>query len=148
MSLEPISKMGAQHRGRRGARQARRDDREYREYLRKEQRRLAGCIAGRMPSPFLRWVLTQSLCGDRDRGRLDAAIAAVAFLIGDHGLEQMAPPEIGPERLGDPDLGIGDLPEEEVADAHLTARPDEQVGVRLARRVEKLAEAALVEVVG
>src|SRR5262245_25575604 len=57
MSLEPISKMGAQHRGRRGARQARRDDREYREYLRKEQRRLAGCIAGRMPSPFLRWVL-------------------------------------------------------------------------------------------
>jgi hypothetical protein len=48
--------MGAQHRGRRGARQARRDDRAYREYVREEQRRLTGCIAGRMPAPFLRWV--------------------------------------------------------------------------------------------
>src|SRR5262245_1397662 len=49
--------MGAQHRGRRGARQARRDDRAYREYVREEQRRLTGCIAGRMPAPFMRWVL-------------------------------------------------------------------------------------------
>src|SRR5262245_6362937 len=89
-----------------------------------------------------------SLRGDRDRRRLDAAVATVAFLIGDDGLEQMASPEIGPERLGDPDLGVCNLPEEEVADAHLAARPDEQVGIGLARRVEKLAEAALVEVVG
>jgi len=40
----------AQHRGRRDARLARRDDREYRQYARKEQRRQAGCIAGRMPA--------------------------------------------------------------------------------------------------
>src|SRR4030095_2925626 len=55
-----MSKMGAQHRGRRGARLARRDDREYREYLREEQRRQAGCIAGRMPPPFCVWVLGPS----------------------------------------------------------------------------------------
>src|SRR5262245_58443521 len=46
-----------EHRGRRGARVARRDDREYREYLSEEQRRQSGCITGRMPAPFMRWVL-------------------------------------------------------------------------------------------
>src|SRR5712692_2244908 len=40
------------HRGRRCARLARRDDREYREYLREEQRRQAGCSAGRMQADF------------------------------------------------------------------------------------------------
>src|SRR6266508_502066 len=40
------------HRGRRGARLARREEGEYREYLTDEQRREAGCIAGRMP-PYL-----------------------------------------------------------------------------------------------
>src|SRR6266516_5855395 len=40
------------HRGRRGARVARREEGEYREYLTDEQRREAGCIAGRMP-PYL-----------------------------------------------------------------------------------------------
>src|SRR4051812_14600110 len=55
--LEPISQMGTSHRGRRGARLARRDDGEYREYLTEEQRRQTGCIAGRMPTPFVRWVL-------------------------------------------------------------------------------------------
>ena len=58
--------MGAQHRGRRGARQARRDDREYREYLREEQRRQPGCIVGRMPAPFMRWVLAQYSTPPRD----------------------------------------------------------------------------------
>src|SRR5665811_903089 len=42
---------------RRRARLARRDDGEYREYLTEEQRRQPGCIAGRMPAPFMRWVL-------------------------------------------------------------------------------------------
>jgi hypothetical protein len=35
-------------------RMARRDDREYWLYVRKEQRRQAGCIAGRMPGWFRR----------------------------------------------------------------------------------------------
>src|SRR3954468_3178993 len=52
----PIQK-SLMHRGRRSARDARRDDREYREYLREEQRRQAGCIAGRMPAPLMRWAL-------------------------------------------------------------------------------------------
>src|SRR5687767_4878187 len=52
--------MRAQHRGPRGARLARRDDREYREYLREEQRRQPGCIAGRMPAPFMRRILASA----------------------------------------------------------------------------------------
>src|SRR5439155_21625473 len=39
------------------------------------------------------------------------------------------------------------LPEQEVADAHLSARADQEVGIRLAGRIEKFAEAALVEIV-
>src|SRR5262245_65806984 len=56
-TLEPISQVGAQHRGRRGARPARREEGEYRPYATDEQRSRTGCIAGRMPSPFVRWVL-------------------------------------------------------------------------------------------
>src|SRR5688572_24008090 len=71
---------GGEYRGRRGARLARRDDREYREYLSDEQRRQglvpqrgsrvgveAGCIAGRMPAPFVRWVPSSSI---RNGGKL------------------------------------------------------------------------------
>ena len=71
------------------------------------------------------------------RRRLDAAVPAVALLVGDDGLEQVAAAEVGPERLGDPDLGVGDLPEQEVADAHLAARADQQVGIGLPGRVEQ-----------
>jgi hypothetical protein len=39
--------------------------RQDREYLREEQRRLAGRIAGRMPSPFLTWVPARRAPGHR-----------------------------------------------------------------------------------
>src|SRR5437867_13246031 len=84
---------------------------------------------------------TLSLCAERHRRRLDPAVAAVALLVRDNRVEQIAPAEIGPQRLGDPNLGVGDLPEEEVADAHLAARADQQIRIRLAGGVEELAEA-------
>src|SRR6266850_1535664 len=89
-----------------------------------------------------------SFGAERDGRRLDAAVAAVALLVGDDGFEQMAAAEVGPERLGDPDLGIRDLPQQEVAHAHLAARANQQIGIRLPRRVEEVAEAPLVEIVG
>ena len=46
----------------------------------------------------------------------------------------------GHEDVGDPDLGIGDLPEQEVRDAQLAARADEEVGIGLAGRVEVASE--------
>src|SRR5690349_14402168 len=60
-----------------------------------------------------------SLRAQRDGRRLDAAVAALALLIGDDGLEQIPPPEIGPQPFGHPDLRVRDLPQQEVADPHL-----------------------------
>src|SRR5262249_45150080 len=37
--------------------------------------------------------------------------------------------EVGPEGLRHPDLGVGDLPEQEVAHAHLARRADQQIRV-------------------
>src|SRR5262245_56813061 len=89
-----------------------------------------------------------SLGRDRDWRCLESAVAAVALLIGEHGLEQMAAAEIGPQRFGDPDLGVRDLPEQDVADAHLAARPDQQIRIGLPGGVEEVAEATLVEIIG
>src|SRR5262245_22940397 len=50
---------------------------------------------------------------------------AVAFLVVRHGLVEMAAAEIRPQRVRDPHLGVGELPEHEVGDAHLTAGADE-----------------------
>ena len=56
--------------------------------------------------------------------------------------------EVGPQGLAEDELGVGALPEQEVAGALLAAGPDDQVGVRLAGGVELVAEALLVDVVG
>src|ERR1700730_16194518 len=63
----------------------------------------------------------------------DAAVAALALLKGEDRLEEMALAEVGPERGGDPDLAVRDLPEQEVGDSHLPARADQQVRVRESR---------------
>src|SRR5205085_7254392 len=57
-----------------------------------------------------------------DRRLLDTAVAAVSLLIRHDGFEQMTLAEIRPQRVRHPDLGVGDLPQQEVADAHLAAR--------------------------
>ena len=71
----------------------------------------------------------------------DPAVPALALLVVGHRLQQVAAPEVGPQHVGDPDLRVGDLPEQEVADAHLAAGADEQVGVGLAGGVEVGARA-------
>src|SRR5206468_4939868 len=68
---------------------------------------------------------------------LDAAVAPLAFLVLEDGLEKMLAPEIRPICGSDPDFGIGDLPEKKVADAHFPAGADQQIGIRDARGVEK-----------
>src|SRR5215203_5539370 len=40
----------------------------------------------------------------------DAAEAAVAFLVREHAFEQVLAAEVGPQRIGDPDLRVRDLP--------------------------------------
>ena len=56
--------------------------------------------------------------------------------------------EVGPERLGEVELGVGRLPDQEVRQALLAAGPDDEVRVGQADRVERRADGGLVDVLG
>src|SRR5438067_2563511 len=57
-------------------------------------------------------------------------------------------PEVRPVGGRDPQLGVGDLPQQEVRDPHLTAGADQQIGIRHAVGVEGAADVGLRDVVG
>src|SRR5919108_5564539 len=59
-----------------------------------------------------------------------AAEPALAPRVRGDGLVQGFGAEVGPERIGEVELGVRELPEEEVGDALLAARADEEVGLR------------------
>src|SRR3954447_5195213 len=77
--------------------------------------------------------------------RLDSAVAALARLEVDDRLEEMLFPEVGPEHLRHVDLGVGDLPEEEVRYAQLAAGADQEIGIVDVRGVEVIAEERFVD---
>src|SRR5262245_31894301 len=54
--------------------------------------------------------------------------------------------EVGPERIRHVDLRVRDLPEQVVADAPLSARTNQQIGIGLTGGVEKAREALLVQI--
>src|SRR5882724_13705226 len=66
----------------------------------------------------------------------DAAVAALALLKLEQGLKQSRSIEIRPERFGNEDFSIGDLPEQKIADAHLAAGTDQQIGIGQAIRIQ------------
>jgi len=78
--------------------------------------------------------------------RADAAVAPLALLVGEHRFYEMLPAEVRPQRVGDVDLRVCDLPEQVVAHAHLTARPNQQIRIRLTGGVEKTRKALFVEI--
>ena len=83
--------------------------------------------------------------GDAAR-RLEAAEASLASLESENRLEQVSRRKSG-QRVGvTTDLGVGDLPEQEVRDPHLTRRSDQQVGIGLAGGVEGAGDRRLVDV--
>src|SRR5690348_601798 len=53
---------------------------------------------------------------------IEAAVAALALLIFRNALEKVKAAKIRPESCGHIDLGIGQLPEEEIAEPHLARR--------------------------
>jgi len=61
----------------------------------------------------------------------EASEAAFAALVGGDGFEEVSSAEVGPEAIGDVDLGVGDLPEEEVGDTLLAGGSDDEVGVAM-----------------
>ena len=76
--------------------------------------------------------LVSSLTIGRSGG--DAAEAAVAPLELEQGVVQLPAAEVRPEHGRDHELGVGQLPEQEVADALFARRADEQVGIGACRR--------------
>src|SRR5882757_7598487 len=78
-------------------------------------------------------------------GFAEATEAAFAALVGGDGFEEMEAVEIGPETVGDEDLGVGDLPEEKIGDTLLAGGADDEVGVGHVPGVERARDAGLVE---
>ena len=78
-------------------------------------------------------------------GLAEATEAAFAALVGGDGFEKVEAVEVGPEAVGDEDLGVGDLPEEEVGDALLSGGTDDEVGVGHVRGVEGAGDGGLIE---
>ena len=89
------------------------------------------------------WRDSEPLARGGAGGRGDGAVTAFAFLVVEEGFEEASAIEIGPERVGDKNFGVGDLPEEEIADAHLAAGSDQQVGIREVGGVEVAREIVL-----
>src|SRR5688500_2352951 len=63
-------------------------------------------------TPLTSRTMRELLHAGGHRGRGNSPITAVAFLIREDCFQQMAAPEVWPERIGDPDLGVRDLPQE------------------------------------
>src|SRR5438552_17432868 len=67
--------------------------------------------------------------------------------VGDRAIE-LRRTEVRPQRRGDPQLGVRDLPQEEVRDPHLAAGPDEQVRIGHAHGVERVVHVGLGDLLG
>lgn len=76
----------------------------------------------------------------------EAAIAAIALLIISNRLQQVNAAKVRPEHSGQIQLGIGSLPQEEVAEAKLTAGADDQVQLRQIARIEMTVDGVLVDI--
>src|SRR6266571_2086256 len=82
----------------------------------------------------------------RDMSGRDPAEPPVPPLIVEDGLEQVTPRDVGPEDRRDVQLGVGELPQQEIGEPAFTGRPDQQVRVAPGRRVELGANGVLVDV--
>src|SRR5207253_4164841 len=77
-------------------------------------------------------------------GPLAPAEAAPAAGVVVEGGAELPLAEIGPERVDEDELGVGELPQEEVRDPQLAGGTDQKVGVRHVGRVEIGRERFLV----
>src|SRR5881227_2054714 len=82
----------------------------------------------------------------RDMSGGDPAEPPLPTLVVEDGLEQVAPRDVGPEDRRDVQLGVGELPQQEIGEPAFTGRPDQQVRVAPGRRVELGANRVLVDV--
>src|SRR5262245_16580976 len=59
--------------------------------------------------------------------------------------EELPFAEVRPQRLGDVDLRVGDLPQQKVRETHLATRPDQEVGIGDSGGAEALRDRVLVD---
>jgi len=58
----------------------------------------------------------------------------------------MPAPEVGPQRFGKVDFRVRDLPEQEIADAHLAARANQQVRIGQTARIQVLLNLWFIDI--
>src|SRR6266480_1342074 len=102
-------------------------------------------LSRRLSTPDLLGVSSATLAGTATSHPTEAPVAAL--VIGDGAIE-VDGAEVRPERRRHPELGVGDLPQQEVGNAHLAAGPDEQIGIGHAVGVERAADVRLRHRVG
>src|ERR1019366_8343138 len=82
---------------------------------------------------------------DIDTGAAETAIAAVALLIFQYGLQQVGTREIRPQGTGHVEFGVSDLPEQEVTDGHLAGSTDQQIGIGAGGGIEAGGDQLLID---
>src|SRR6266446_6164050 len=106
-------------------------------------------IARKVNSRRLKVEMKNSKAGNRSLGDprghfgigsalVNTAVAPLAFLKLHKRLQQTRAIKIRPQRFGDKYLRVGDLPQQEIADAHLSAGANQQIRVRQSRGVQML----------
>ena len=75
----------------------------------------------------------------------DTTKAALAALIVEQGIEQGRLIEIGPQHIGDVDFGVGELPQQEIADAPLATGADQQIRIALTSGVQLGGKLLLID---
>src|SRR5580704_14260361 len=73
-------------------------------------------------------------------GGVYTAVTTLALLEIDQSCEEMGTIEIGPKDFSDEDFGVGNLPEEKIADPHFAAGTNEEIGVGQIGGVEMARE--------
>src|SRR5437879_3817920 len=81
----------------------------------------------------------------RSYGVLQSAKSPFAFAVIAQGFAERFGLELGPALRRHPQLGVGDLPQQKVADAHLARRANQEIGLRHACRAEIISERRFVD---
>jgi hypothetical protein len=80
-------------------------------------------------APFFQSTRHGGAISNRQSAQPYASVAAFSLLIIDDGLEQVRLGKVRPKGFRHPEFRVGDLPEEEVAQAQFAARANKQVRI-------------------
>src|SRR5260370_28874648 len=78
----------------------------------------------------------------------DCAEAALAKLVGGDRAQKFALAEIGPQRIGEIEFGVGEVKQEKIADAQFSRGSNEQVGIGKPGGRQLARDQLLVDLIG